>query len=92
MFLIFKAKKALTKLKQVFIEAFILNYFDLEYYIYLEMHIFGYITCEIFNLLTLKNLDQLYQITIFSQKKIFIEIWYKTYNSKSLTIIKALKT
>lgn len=39
MFFSFKARQAFNKLRQVFIKAPILNYFDLERYIYIKMDI-----------------------------------------------------
>ena len=58
MFVIFKAREAFTKLRQVFIEASILNHFNLEYYIQIETNIFDYTIDKILNQWTLDNLSQ----------------------------------
>ena len=55
-FLISGAKKIFTKLKQAFIEAPILNHFDLEHYIQIETDKFDYTIGKIFSQLTLDNL------------------------------------
>ena len=58
MFFIFRVKQAFTKYKQVFGEALILNYFDLDYYIQIEINVSNYAIGEIFYQLTLDNLSQ----------------------------------
>ena len=47
-FFISRNKKIFTKLKQTFVEAWVLNYFDPKYNIQIEKDIFGYIICENF--------------------------------------------
>ena len=42
-FLIFKARLVFIKLRQVFIEALILHYFDLKYHIWIKTNIFRYV-------------------------------------------------
>ena len=56
MFFISQAKKVYINLRQVIIKAAILNYFDLEYYIQIEIDISGYIIGEIFSQLILDDL------------------------------------
>ncbi len=58
MFFNFEARKAFTKLRQVFVEALILNYFDLEYHIGIKTDTFDYMIGEILGQLTLDDLDQ----------------------------------
>ena len=38
----FEARQVFTKLKQIFVEAVILNYFDLERHIQIETNIYSY--------------------------------------------------
>ena len=56
MFLTSGARKAFTKLRQVFVKALILNHFDLEYYIQIETDTSGYIIGRIFSQLILDDL------------------------------------
>ena len=42
MFLIFKARKIFTKLRQAFVKALILNHFDPKHHIHIETDISGY--------------------------------------------------
>ena len=49
MLLISKARKAFSKLKQAFIEALVLNYFDLKCHIQIKINVSGYIIDEIFS-------------------------------------------
>ncbi len=55
---IFGAMKVFTKLRQAFVKALILNYFDLEYHIWIKMDASGYTISEISSQLTLDNLNQ----------------------------------
>ena len=57
-FLTIDIKRAITKLKQTFIETPILNHLDLERYIRIQTDTSGYIIDEIFSQLTLDNLCQ----------------------------------
>ena len=52
------ARRVFTKLRQVFMEALILNYFDLKRHIQIEMDFLGYAISEIFNQLILNDLSQ----------------------------------
>ena len=87
MFLISKIKKVFIKLRQVFIEAPILNHSDLQRYIQIEKDTFGYAICEILNKLTLDDLGQCHLVAFFAKKMIPDEIWYETHDGKLLAII-----
>ncbi len=86
------AGKAFTELKQAFVEALILNYFDLERHIWIEINALGYAIYEIFNQLTLNNLSRWHPVAFFSRKMIPAETWYKTYNGELLAIVETFKT
>ena len=58
LFLPSRAKKRFTKLRQVFIEAPILNHFHPKRYIQIEMNAFGYIIGRILSQLTLDDSNQ----------------------------------
>ncbi len=60
----------------MFVETLILNYFDPECYIQIEMDISGYVISRIFNQLTLDNLGWWHLVTYFSQKMIPAKTWY----------------
>ena len=51
------ARQTFTKLKQIFIKALILNYFNLGHYIQIEADTFGYTIDRIFSKLTLDTLS-----------------------------------
>ncbi len=91
MFLTSGARKAFTKLRQAFIEVSILNHFDLEHHIQIQIDISDYAIGEIFSQLTLDDLDWWNQMVFFSQKMIPVETWYKTHDSKLLAIIIGFK-
>ena len=91
MFLIFGAKKIFTKLRQVFIEALILNYFDLEHYIQIKTNVSSYIISVIISQLVLNNLGQWHLMALFSKKMILTKIWYESHNGELLTIVRAFK-
>ncbi len=57
-FLISEARKAFTKLRQAFVEAPILNHFDLEHHIRIKMDVSGYAISGILSQLTLNDLGQ----------------------------------
>ena len=48
-FLTLKVRLAFIKLKQAFIKALILHYFDLEHHIRIEIDVSGYVIGRIFN-------------------------------------------
>ena len=76
----------------MFVEALILNHFDLEYHIQIEIDASGYAIGRIFSQLTLDDLGQWHLIAFFSKKVIFAKTRYKTYDRELLAIIKAFKT
>ncbi len=86
------ARRAFTKLRQVFVEAPILNHFDPECHIRIETDAFGYAIGGILNQLTSDDSGQWHPIAFFSRKMIPIETRYKTHNGELLAIIKAFKT
>ncbi len=92
MFLTFEAKKAFAELKQAFIEAPILNHFDLEYHIHIETDASGYAIGQILNQLTLDDSSQWYLVAFFSKKMILAKTWYDTHNNELLKIVEAFKT
>ena len=91
-FFIANARKAFTKLRQVFIKALILNLIDLERYIRIEINPLGYIIDRIFSQLTLNNLGQWHPLAFFFRKMIPTKTWYKIYNNELLAIVEAFKT
>ncbi len=92
LFLIFEVRKAFTKLKQAFVEASILNSFNLECHIRIKIDASGYIIGEILSWLTSDDLYQWHLIAFFSRKRIPAETWYKTHNKELLAIVEAFKT
>lgn len=48
-FLISKVKKAFIYLQNTYIKAWILGYFDIERYIYIETHVLGYVIDRLLN-------------------------------------------
>ena len=64
-FLISKAKLAFIKLRQAFVKAPILHYFDPKCYIQIETDVSGYAISRILNKLTLDDLDSWYLIAFF---------------------------
>ena len=101
-FLTPNARIAFNCLRLAFTEAFFLWYFDLECHIWIETDALGYAISGVLSqstsrtnpdrVVTKTNLGQWHLIAFFSRKMIFIEIKYKIYNSKLLTIVKAFKT
>ncbi len=87
-----KAKKAFTKLKQGFVETPILNYFDPERHIKIEIDVSGYTIGEILSQLTSDNLGQWHPVAFFSRKIIPAETWYETHDGELLAIVEAFKT
>lgn len=91
-FLIFDTKKAFYHLSQMFIEAPILQYFDLEYYIQIKTNVLDYIIGDVLSQLTSNNLVWWYLVAYFFRKMIIVETRYKTYNDKLLAIVEVFKT
>ena len=90
-FLTLKARLAFTQLRQAFVKAPILYYFNPECHIQIETAKFGHAISGILSQLTLDNLSQWHLIAFFSQKMISAEIKYKIYNGKLLVIVKAFR-
>ena len=63
-----------TKFRQAFVEALILNHFNLKYHIQIEINVSGYIIGGIFNQLTSDDLGQWHPIVFFFRKMILIKI------------------
>ena len=76
----------------MFVEALILNHFDLERHIQIEINALDYAIGGIISQLTLDNLRQLHPIAFFSKKMIPADTLYETYNGKLMAIIEAFKT
>ncbi len=92
MFLIPRARKAFIKLKQAFVKAPILNHFDLERHIQIEIDVSGYTIGEILRQMTLDDLGQWHPVAFFSRKMIPAKTWYETYDEELLDIVKMFKT
>ena len=92
MFLIPKAGKFFTKLRQAFVEASILNHFDPKRYIQIEMDTFGYIIGRVFSQLISDDLGQWHLIVFFFKKMIPAKTWYETHHEELLAIVEAFKT
>ena len=67
-FFIANARKAFIELKQTFVEALILNYFDLKRHIKIEMDISGYAIGAILNQQTSDDLNQWHLVAFFSER------------------------
>ena len=92
MFLIADTRKAFTKLRQVFVEAPILNHFDLERHIQIETDALGYAISGIFSQLTSNDLGRWYLVAFFSKKMILAETRYETYDGELMAIVEPFKT
>ncbi len=76
----------------MFVEALILNHFDPEHHIWIEIDGSGYAIGGILSQLTPDDSDQWYLVAFLSKKMIPAETWYETHNGELLAIIEALKT
>ena len=83
---------AFTELRQAFIKAPILHYFDLKCHIPVETDISGYAIDEVLSQLISDDLGQWHPLAFFSRKMIPAETRYETHNGELLAIIKAFKT
>ncbi len=92
LFLTADARRAFTKLRQVFVEAPILNHFELGRHIQIETDVSGYAISGIFSQLTSDDLGRWHLVAFFSRKMILVETRYETHNGKLLAIIEAVKT
>ncbi len=91
-FLTSGARKALTKLRQAFVETLIRNHFDLECHIQIETDTSGYTIDGIFSLLNSDDLGRWNLVVFFSQKIIPVKTWYETHNGELLAIVEVFKT
>lgn len=82
---------AFTFLWQAFTEAYILQNFDEDCYIQIEIYASSKAIYGVPNHFTLDS-EQWHLIAFFSRKMMLVETRYKTYNQKLLTIFKAFKT
>ena len=85
-------KRAFTKLRQAFVEAPILNYFDSEGHIQIKMDALSYAISGIFSQLISDDLGQWHPVVFFSRKMFLTETWYETHNGELLAIIEVFKT
>ncbi len=79
-------------MRQAFVKTPILDNFDPERHIQIEIDDFGFAISGILRQLTLDDSSQWHPIAFFSRKMISAKTWYKTYNGKLLAIIEAFKT
>ena len=86
------AKLLFTKLRQAFVKAPILHYFDLERHIRIETDASGYAIDENVCQLTLDDSSRWHPAAFFSQKMILAETRYKTHDNELLAIVEAFKT
>ncbi len=92
LFLTLGARKAFTKLRQVFVEAPILNHFDPKRHIQIKTDASGYTIGGILSQLTLYDSNQWHPVAFFSRKMILTETWYETHNGELLAIVETFKT
>ncbi len=76
----------------MFVEAPILNHFDLECHIWIETDTSGYAIGEILSQLTSDDSGQWHLVAFFSRKMILVETRYKTQYGELLAIVVAFKT
>ena len=87
-FLIPGAKLAFTKLRQAFLKALILHYFDSERYIWIKTDASSYAIGGVLSQLIPNDLGQWHSIAFFSRKMIPAETKYETYDGELLAILK----
>ena len=100
-FLTSDAKKTFNRLKQAFIKAPILQYFDPVFYIWTETDVSGYAIGRVLSQLTSNqvisdgafrsNVDW-HSVAYFSRKMIPAETRYKTHDGELLAIVETFKT
>ncbi len=76
----------------MFVEAPILNHFNLERYIRIETDALSYTISGILSQLTSDDLGLWHPVGFFSRKIIPAETWYKTPDGELLAIIEVFKT
>ncbi len=86
-FLTSKARKAFIELRQAFVEALILNRFDPERHIRIEIDASGYTIGGILSQLTSDDLGRWHPVAFFSRKMIPAETRYETHDG-----VEAFKT
>ena len=91
-FLISGARKAFTKLRQAFVKAPILHYFDSECHIRVERDVSGYTIDGVLSELTSDNSGRWHPVAFFSRKMIPAETRYETHDGELLAIAEAFKT
>ena len=91
-FLIPRARLAFTKLRQAFVKAPILHYFDLKWHIRVETGVSNHIIGGVLSQLTSDDLGWWYLVNFFSQKMIPAETGYETHNGELLAIVEVFKT
>ena len=101
-FLTPEARLTFTQLRQTFIKASILHYFDLESYIRIETDASGYAIGGVLSQLssgtrpdgvvTKADLGQWHPVAFFSRKMIPAETRYETHDGELLAIVEAFKT
>ncbi len=92
LFLTSEARKAFTKLKQSFVKAPILNYFDAERHIPIETDVSSNAIGGILSQLTSDDSGQWHLVVFFFRKMIPAETRYETHNGELLAIVEAFKT
>ena len=91
-FLTSGARKAFTKLRQVFIKAPILHHFDPERHIRVETDASGYAIGGVLSQLTSDDSGRWHPVAFFSRKMIPAETRYETHDGELLAIVEAFKT
>ncbi len=91
-FLTTDTRRAFTELRQAFVEAPILNYFDQECHIGIETDASGYAIGGILSQLTSDDLGRWHLVAFFSKKIIPAETWYETHDGELLAIVEAFMT
>ena len=85
-------KKTFKLLSPIFIQAPILQHFDLKRHIRIETDALGYVIGEVLNQPTLDDLRQWHLVAHYLYKMIPAKTWYKTHNGGLLAIVEAFKT
>ena len=101
-FLTPETRLAFIQLRQMFVEAPIFHYFDLESHIQIETDALGYAIRDVLSQLSSEakpdrvvikdDLGQWYLVAFFFRKMIPAETRYKTHDGKLLAIVEAFKT
>ena len=90
-YLTLDAKKTFNHLRHAFIQMFILEHFNLERHIWVEIDMSDHAISGVLSQLTLDNLGQWHSMTYYSQKITIAKTWYKTHDGEFLAIIEAFK-